>query len=170
MAGQGTVGLEMLEDAPEADVVLVQVGGGGLVSGIATAVKAMKPDVARDRDRAGTFARAAREPRRPASRSRSRRSRSRTASTVPMQAPTAFGSAPSSASSRCSSPRQALEEAFRFMYGRMKLACEVAGAATAAALLSGAFVPEPGQTVAAVVSGGNVAAKTAAAILNADEA
>ena len=45
MAGQGTVGLEMLEDAPEADVVLVQVGGGGLVSGIATAVKGMKPGV-----------------------------------------------------------------------------------------------------------------------------
>src|SRR5207253_10531002 len=44
MAGQGTVGLEMLEDAPEADVVLVQVGGGGLVSGIATAVKALKPN------------------------------------------------------------------------------------------------------------------------------
>src|SRR3954468_1931642 len=44
MAGQGTVGLEMLEDAPEADVVLVQVGGGGLVSGIATAVKGLKPD------------------------------------------------------------------------------------------------------------------------------
>ena len=60
MAGQGTVGLEMLEDAPEAEVVLVQVGGGGLVSGIATAVKAMKPDVARDRSRARTFARAAR--------------------------------------------------------------------------------------------------------------
>ncbi len=45
MAGQGTVGVEMLEDAPGADVVLVQVGGGGLVSGIATAVKAMNPDV-----------------------------------------------------------------------------------------------------------------------------
>src|SRR2546425_957072 len=64
----------------------------------------------------------------------------------------------------------ALKEAFRFMYGRMKLACEVAGAATAAALLSGAFVPEPGQTVAAVVSGGNVASETAAAILNSNEA
>ena len=36
---------------------------------------------------------------------------------------------------------QALEEAFRFMYGRMKLACEVAGAATAAALLSGSVRP-----------------------------
>ena len=44
MAGQGTVGLEMLEDVPDADVVLVQVGGGGLVSGIATAVKGLKPD------------------------------------------------------------------------------------------------------------------------------
>jgi threonine dehydratase len=63
-----------------------------------------------------------------------------------------------------------LKDGFRFMYGRMKLACEVAGAATAAALLSGAFVPGPGQKVAAVVSGGNVAAKTAAAILNSDEA
>ncbi len=44
MAGQGTVGLEMLEDVPEADVVLVQVGGGGLISGIATAVKGLRPD------------------------------------------------------------------------------------------------------------------------------
>jgi len=37
-------------------------------------------------------------------------------------------------------------------------------------LLSGAIVPEPGQTVAAVVSGGNVAPETAAAILNSNEA
>src|SRR2546429_2897570 len=44
MAGQGTVGVEMLEDAPAAEVVLVQVGGGGLVSGIATAIKGMKPE------------------------------------------------------------------------------------------------------------------------------
>src|SRR5881275_2192433 len=39
MAGQGTVGLEILEDAPETDVALVPVGGGGLVSGIAASVK-----------------------------------------------------------------------------------------------------------------------------------
>src|SRR6266567_4342038 len=45
MAGQGTVGLEILEDAPDVDTVIVPVGGGGLVSGIATAVKGMKPDV-----------------------------------------------------------------------------------------------------------------------------
>src|SRR6266540_5462814 len=44
MAGQGTVGVEILEDSPQTDVVLVQVGGGGLVSGIATAVKGMNPN------------------------------------------------------------------------------------------------------------------------------
>ena len=63
-----------------------------------------------------------------------------------------------------------LRAGFHFMYGRMKWACELAGAATAAALLAGKVDLEPGQTVAAVVSGGNVAPKTAAAILNSDEA
>ncbi|HEX2356198.1 MAG TPA: threonine/serine dehydratase [Micromonosporaceae bacterium] len=43
IAGQGTVGLEIVEDLPELDVVLVPVGGGGLASGVATAVKALRP-------------------------------------------------------------------------------------------------------------------------------
>ena len=45
IAGQGTVGLEILEDVPEIDAVIVGVGGGGLISGIATAIKAKKPAV-----------------------------------------------------------------------------------------------------------------------------
>src|SRR5438552_11053443 len=45
MAGQGTVGLEIMEDSAKTpDVVLVQVGGGGLISGIATDVKALSPE------------------------------------------------------------------------------------------------------------------------------
>ncbi|OPY37404.1 MAG: Threonine synthase [Methanoregula sp. PtaU1.Bin051] len=43
IAGQGTVGLEILEDLPEMDVVVVPVGGGGLIAGIATATKALRP-------------------------------------------------------------------------------------------------------------------------------
>ena len=169
MAGQGTVGLEMLEDVPEADVVLVQVGGGGLISGIATAVKGLSPDarvIAIEPERSPALHESlkAREP-------------------VTVEAKSiADGLNGPYAGANCIQvcldlgvesvlvTEVALEEAFRFMYGRMKLACEVAGAATAAALLSGAFVPEPGQTVAAVVSGGNVAPKTAAAILGSDEA
>jgi threonine dehydratase len=43
IAGQGTVGLEILEDLPDADAIVVPVGGGGLIAGIAVAVKAMRP-------------------------------------------------------------------------------------------------------------------------------
>jgi threonine dehydratase len=45
IAGQGTVGLEMLEDAPQIDTLIIPIGGGGLFSGIATAARAMKPDI-----------------------------------------------------------------------------------------------------------------------------
>ncbi|MEU6041146.1 threonine/serine dehydratase [Actinomadura sp. NPDC047616] len=44
VAGQGTVGLEIVQDCPEADVVLVPVGGGGLLAGVAAAVKALRPE------------------------------------------------------------------------------------------------------------------------------
>ncbi|HTZ78315.1 MAG TPA: threonine/serine dehydratase [Stellaceae bacterium] len=45
IAGQGTLGLELLEQAPDLDTVLVAIGGGGLISGVALAVKAMKPSI-----------------------------------------------------------------------------------------------------------------------------
>lgn len=45
MAGQGTIGLEILEDLPETTDIFVSIGGGGLASGVATAVKAIKPEV-----------------------------------------------------------------------------------------------------------------------------
>jgi threonine dehydratase len=164
MAGQGTVGLEMLEDVPDADVVLVQVGGGGLVSGIATAVKGLNPDVrvyAIEPELSNALA-------------------------ASMAAGESVTVDPKSMADGLNGPyagancvrvcldlgvesvlltEEELKEGFRFMYGRMKLACEVAGAATAAALLAGKIDLEPGNTVAAVVSGGNIAAHTAAAIL-----
>jgi len=164
MAGQGTVGVEILEDAPEAEVVLVPVGGGGLVSGIATAVKGVKP---------GARVVAVEPERSPAL-----HESLQAGGPVTVEAKSiADGLNGPYAGANCVRvctelgvesvlvTEDALREAFRFMYGRMKLACEVAGAATAAALMSGAVEVEPGQTVAAVVSGGNVAPKTAAAIL-----
>jgi threonine dehydratase len=164
MAGQGTVGVERLEDVPDADVVLVQVGGGGLVSGIATAVKALKPEVrvfAVEPELSNALA-------------------------ASMAAGESVTIEPKSAADGLNGPYAGpncarvcldlgvesvlvsegdLKEGFRFMYGRMKLACELAGAATAAALLAGKVPLERGNTVAAVVSGGNVAPQTAAAIL-----
>jgi threonine dehydratase len=168
MAGQGTVGVEMLEDAPEADVVLVQVGGGGLVSGIATAVKGINPD-----------ARViAVEPERSPALHEGMKAGKLVHVEAESEADGLNGPfAGENCIAVCSSlgvesvlvSEAALKEAFRFMYGRMKLACELAGAATAAALMSGRVDLEPGQTVAAVVSGGNVAPKTAAAILASEQ-
>jgi len=45
MAGQGTVALEMLEDQPKLDTLVIAIGGGGLISGISTAAKAVNPDI-----------------------------------------------------------------------------------------------------------------------------
>ena len=45
MAGQGTIALEMLEDAPDLEVIPVPIGGGGLIAGVATAAKHIKPEI-----------------------------------------------------------------------------------------------------------------------------
>jgi threonine dehydratase len=45
IAGAGTLGVEMLEDAPELDTIVVPIGGGGLMSGVATAARALKPEI-----------------------------------------------------------------------------------------------------------------------------
>jgi threonine dehydratase len=45
LAGQGTLGLELLDDLPEMDCVLIAIGGGGLIAGMAAAIKTLKPDV-----------------------------------------------------------------------------------------------------------------------------
>jgi threonine dehydratase len=45
IAGAGTVGLEMLEDAPDLDTIIVPIGGGGLMSGVSIAARSVKPDI-----------------------------------------------------------------------------------------------------------------------------
>jgi threonine dehydratase len=164
IAGQGTVGREILEDAPEADIVLVPVGGGGLVTGIAVAVKALRPEarvIAVEPELS------------PALHDGLRAGRS-----VPVTpAGAADALAAPFAGERCVElcaklgvesvlvTEDDLAEAFRWLYTRLKLACELGAAASTAALLSRKVVAEAGQTVVAVVSGGNIDPRQAAATL-----
>ncbi|HEU5263030.1 MAG TPA: pyridoxal-phosphate dependent enzyme [Gaiellaceae bacterium] len=158
IAGQGTVGLEILEEVPDVDVIVVPIGGGGLVSGVAVAAagKANVVGVEPELSSAMYSALAAGE-----------RVELTPASIADgLNAPHAGRNALAIVQEHV---RQVvlvtegeIERAFRFLYERAKLACEPAGAAAVAAVLSGKV--SGGRTVC-IVSGGNVAVETAAGIL-----
>jgi threonine dehydratase len=167
MAGQGTVGLEIVEDLPDVDVVIVPVGGGGLVSGIAAAVKGAKPSarvVAVEPELSAALHESlkAGEPVTVEPRSIADGMNGPYAGASCVQTCLALGV------ESVLVTEDDLRDAFRFMYARTKLACEVAGAGPAAAVLSRRVELEPGSKVALVVSGGNVAPETAAGILAAE--
>ena len=168
IAGHGTLGLEIVEDRPDAEVLVVPVGGGGLVSGVAVAVKSARPDtrIVAVEPEGSAAMRAALDAGRP----------------VPVQpVSVADGLNAPFAGDRCLAvcrelvdelvtvSEREIREAFRFLYARAKLAAEPAGAAAVAALLAGTVPSIDGTTAVAVVSGGNVAAETASAILSTDE-
>jgi len=159
IAGQGTVGLEILEDIPDIERILVPCGGGGLFSGIAAAAERADIEVVPVEPENSRALHAAFE---------SGETKRVEAGSVAdgLNAPFAGELALASARALGVEPvlvtEDELAEGFRFLYQRAKLACEPAGAAAVAALLAGKV--EGGRTVC-VVSGGNVAAHTAAGIL-----
>ena len=164
IAGQGTVGLEIVEDVPETTVVIVPVGGGGLVSGVAVGAEgrrivAVEPELS-------------------------------DALCKGLEAGESVRVDPKSVADGLSAPfagalpleicrgrgvesvlvtEDEIASGMRFLYGRAKLACEPAAAVGVAALLAGKIAVEPHDTVAVVVSGGNVAPEIASAILAANE-
>jgi threonine dehydratase len=157
LAGAGTVGLELAEDVPSADAVVVAVGGGGLIAGIQAAIGDRTRVIAVEPERARAF-HAAIEAGRPVSLE------------------------PTSIADGCNAPRLGqlpfelcrhlehvlvtegeIEDAFRFVYARTKLAVEPAGAVAAAARLHGKIEAD---NPVLVVSGGNADPKIASGILD----
>jgi threonine dehydratase len=160
VAGQGTVGLEIGEDLPDVDVVVVPVGGGGLVSGIATAlpdrrIVAVEPE-------GSPALRVALElgepvPLRPESIADALNAP--IAGRIAIEACGRLGVEPVLVT------ESEIAEGFRFLYERAKLAAEPGAAAGIAALLARKVPDLEGSTVVAVVSGGNVDPKIASGIL-----
>ena len=156
LAGAGTVGLELLEQAPDIDAVLVAIGGGGLMAGLACAVKALRPDcrvigVELAEGPGMTPALAAGKP-----------------VTVPRPrtladglTPPFVGALPLEAARRHLDQLVLVSEddvalGMRALYERAKLVVEGSGAAATGALLAGRVRFPAGTRVAAIVSGGNV--------------
>ncbi|MGH3081610.1 MAG: threonine/serine dehydratase [Gaiellaceae bacterium] len=160
IAGQGTVGLEIEEDVPDVDVVLVPVGGGGLVAGIATALPNTRVvGVEPSSSTALTAGLAAGESTPVAARSIADGLNAPFAGEHPIRI------AKARALDVVLVEDDEIEDAMRFLYQRAKLACEPAGAAAVAALRAAKVPLQGGETVVAVVTGGNVSGETAAAIL-----
>lgn len=163
IAGQGTAGLEIAEDFPDVRTVLVQVGGGGLSAGVATAIKlrcpaarviGIEPEGAPKLSRA----RAAGKPTR----------LDRTSSIADGLMAVEIGATPFAhhrayIDDVVTVPDGALRVAVRHLLDRMKLVAEPSGAITLAALLEKLVVPT-GPTVA-VLSGGNIEWDGLAALL-----
>jgi threonine dehydratase len=164
IAGQGTVGLELAEDVPDATLVVVPIGGGGLIAGVATAVKGLLPEarvigVEPEISRAMHAALAAGEvvpvePRSVAD-----------GLNAPFAGATCLAVARDLVDDVVLVTEAEIEDGFRFLYERAKLACEPAGAAATAALFAGKVPLAADDRVVAIVSGGNVEARIAAGIL-----
>ena len=155
IAGDGTAGLEVLEDLPDVDVVVVGIGGGGLISGIATAIKERRPatrvhGVEPELADAMTRAFAAGEP----------------VEIQPHSVADGLG-APFAGDVTLAICRHYLDGivliddatilgGLRFILERMKQVVEPAGAAALAAVMSGRIPIADGERVCVVASGGNV--------------
>jgi len=156
LAGAGTVGLELMEQAPGLDAVIVPIGGGGLMAGVACAVKALSPrtrviGVELAEGPGMTPALAAGKP-------------------VPVPRPRTLadgltppfvGTLPLEVAKRHVDEIVLVTEAdiagaMRALFERARLVVEGSGAAATAALLAGRVRFEPNASVAAIVSGGNV--------------
>lgn len=156
MAGQGTMGLEILDQVPDVSAIVVPIGGGGMISGIATAVKAVRPEVRVIGVEAAASPGAAQS------------LKAGAPVHVEMSDTLADGIAVKQIGDLTYPHIEALvddvvlvdeEEIIRaifFLLEREKLVVEGAGAVGVAALLEGKIRPGPGDVVACVLSGGNI--------------
>jgi threonine dehydratase len=159
MAGQGTVGLEIVEDAPSTEVIVVPVGGAGLIGGIAAAVARRGVRVVGVEPEASATLHLALEAGEPVAITPQTRAGGLDA---PYAGRNALAVCQAAGVEVVRVSDDEIEHAMRRVYADAKLACEPAGAAAVAAVLSGRIT---GQHVVAVVSGGNVGAEKASAIL-----
>jgi len=148
MAGQGTAALELLEDVPDLDVLLVPVGGGGLIAGCATAAKALRPGIRV----VGVEPEAGERVRIPVPRTIADGQQA----DIPGELTFAVNRQVVDTIVTVSDAE--IVDAMAFLFDRMKLVTEPSGASAAAALLAGRVPNASGARVGIVISGGNVGA------------
>jgi len=155
IAGQGTLGLEILDQNERVDAVLVPVSGGGLLAGVAVSIKATRPDariiaVEPESSPALTSALAAGRP------VYVQHDSIADGLGAPEIGTLCFDVGAPLVDSVVTVSDEQIVEAMRWLFHYAKLAVEPAGAVTTAALLAGRVDVRPAETVVAIISGGNV--------------
>jgi len=156
LAGAGTAGLEIVDDLPSVDVVVVPVGGGGLLGGVTSAVKQLRPSarVIAVELAEGPGLQPALDAGEPV-----RVTRPRTLAdglTPPFVGALPLSIAREAVDAVVGVTEAQMRDAMRFLAAELRLVTEAAGAAATAALLAGLIPLAPNDTVAVIVSGGNV--------------
>jgi len=168
IAGQGTVGLEIYEDIPEADVVIVGIGGGALISGIAFVLKSLKPSIriiGVEPEGAPTMTEALKE---------GKPVRLEKIATIadglaaPIVGDWNLAFAQRYVNEIVLVPDSDIQEAVKILLQRAKLFVEPAGAAGTAALISGRIRDVRGKKVVLVLSGGNLSFDVLKKVLSAE--
>jgi threonine dehydratase len=156
VAGQGTVGLEILEDCPEVETIVVPVGGGGLLSGVAVAAKAIKPGirVVGVEPEGAPAVRRSLDAGRPVTLDRIATVADGLA--APFAEPLTLQLIDRYVDDVILLDDDAIVAALRLILERTKLMVEPAGAAATAALLSGMAQATPDGRTIAILSGGNI--------------
>jgi threonine dehydratase len=156
IAGQGTVGLEILDQCPEATTIITAVGGGGLISGVAVAAKALRPDIRIVGVQAEGAA--AYPPSLAAGAPRKLPSGATIADGIAVLRPgdLPFAHVSAMVDDVVTVNDDELCTALLMLLERHKMVVEPAGGAAVAALLTGAYVPGPEGPVVAILSGGNI--------------
>jgi threonine ammonia-lyase medium form len=156
IAGQGTIGLEILEDLPDVDTVLVPIGGGGLISGIASALKLSRPEIrviGVEPEGAPTLSRALEQ---------GAPVRLDSVNTIadgltgPIAGDLTLAAVQRFVDDVVLVSDAEIGDALRLMLERTKLLAEPAGAAATAALLARRVIPPPNSKVVSLLSGGNI--------------
>jgi threonine dehydratase len=156
MAGQGTIGLEILRELPRPDLILASVGGGGLIGGLATAVKALRPEtlIFGVQSAACPSARRSRDAGKPMAVDPDQTIADGIA--VPQPGRLTFPLIQTLVDEILLADEGAIIEAILTLLERKRILAEGAGAAPVAALPQTAARLGPGKTVVLVISGGNI--------------
>ncbi|WP_297488459.1 threonine ammonia-lyase [uncultured Cetobacterium sp.] len=165
MAGQGTIGLEILEDIPDVDVVLVPIGGGGIISGIAMAIKSLRPSakvIGIEAANAASMAEAIKE-----DKVVEINSKPTIADGIAVRKAgcTTFEVIRECVDEIVTVTEDEIAKAILFLMEKSKVVAEGAGATTVAALLAGK-IDVTGKKVCSVISGGNIDINLVARVLN----